>query len=100
MAPTVEFEVAAEIPLCGRRSYPFDLGQLALDLLATGKSTEALVIDGKRDDGVLWSEARSLVDQSLLEIDEASQERKDFLRTTENADYPRPILIGETLFRV
>ena len=31
---------------------------------------------------------------------ETSQERKDFVRTPENADYPRPILIGETFFRV
>ena len=58
------------------------------------------MIDGKRDDRIFRSEARSLVDQSLLKIDEASQERNDLLRAPENADYPRPVLVGKTLFRV
>ena len=98
--PDRQFEVVAEIPLCRRRLCPFDLGQLAFDLLATGKLTEALVINGKRDDRIFRSEARSLVDQSLLEIDEASQERKDLLRAPENADYPRAVFVGKTLFRV
>ena len=79
VGPDRRFEVVAEIPLCGRRLCPFDLGQLAFDLLATGKLTEALVIDGKRYDRIFRSEASSLVDLSLLEIDEAFQERNDLL---------------------
>jgi hypothetical protein len=98
--PNRRFEIVAESPLYGRGLCPFNLGQLTFDLLATRKVTETRAIDWKRYDWIFRSEPSPLIDLSLFEIHKSFQERKNILRAPENADYPRPVLIGKTLLCV